>query len=312
MRKFIVALFAVALAAGAALGQSTGAPTLRIVTEDGNKLPAELMYGNTKVKPLRLRPGTNTPITIDDADFFVQQHYVDFLSRFPDQGGFAFWQNEITSCASNVQCIDVKRQNVSAAFFLSIEFQQTGYLVYRMYKAAYGNLPGAPVPVRRESFMPDTRSIADGVVVGTAGWPERLEANKNAFALAFVQRSDFTAAYPSNMTAEQFVTKMDQNSGDALDAAEHAALVAELGATPNDPQKRANVLRRVAEDQTLHDAEFNKAFVLMQYFGYLKRNPNDLPDTGYGGFNFWLKKLDDNNGNFIQAQMVAAFINSIE
>ena len=71
------------------------------------------------------------------------EHYYDFLSREPDPGGLAFWANEITSCGSNQSCIDVKRVNVSAAFFLSIEFQETGYLVYRMYKVGYGNLPGS-------------------------------------------------------------------------------------------------------------------------------------------------------------------------
>ena len=96
------------------------------------------MYGNTKVKPLRLRPGTNVPITIDDSDFFVQQHYVDFLSRFPDQAGFSFWQDDINRCgASSPGCTEAHRINVSAAFFLSIEFQQTGYLVYRLNQAAF-------------------------------------------------------------------------------------------------------------------------------------------------------------------------------
>ena len=124
MRKFIAAVLAVAFTASAALAQSQQAPTLRIVSEDGNRLPSELMYGNTKVKPLRLRPGTNVPITIDDSDFFVQQHYVDFLSRFPDQSGFAFWQNDINQCGSNPTCTEVHRVNVSAAFFLSIEYQR--------------------------------------------------------------------------------------------------------------------------------------------------------------------------------------------
>jgi hypothetical protein len=64
MRKFIAATFAVAFAACAALAQSQQAPTLRIVSEDGNRLPAELTYGNTKVKPLRLRPGTNTTMIL--------------------------------------------------------------------------------------------------------------------------------------------------------------------------------------------------------------------------------------------------------
>ena len=136
MRKLIAAVFAVAFTASVAPAQTQQAPTLRIVSEDGNRLPSELMYGNTKVKPLRLRPGTNVPITIDDSDFFVQQHYVDFLSRFPDLSGFAFWQNDINQCGANQSCTEVHRVNVSAAFFLSIEYQRSGYTVYKTYKAA--------------------------------------------------------------------------------------------------------------------------------------------------------------------------------
>ena len=107
MRKLIAAMFVLAFACGGALAQSQQAPTLRIVSEDGNRLPSELMYGNTKVKPLRLRPGTNQPITIDDSDFFVQEQYVDFLSRFPDASGFQFWQNEINQCGANAGCVEV-------------------------------------------------------------------------------------------------------------------------------------------------------------------------------------------------------------
>jgi len=58
--------------------------------------------------------------------------------------------------------------------------------------------------------------------------------------------------------------------------------------------------------------EFNKAFVLMQYFGYLHRNPNDPPDTDFAGYTFWLNKLNQFNGDFVQAEMVKAFINSNE
>ena len=80
MKTALMIVLIVAVAAITCMGQ---APTLRIVTEDP-KLPSELYYGDIKVKPLRLRPGTNVPITIDDADFFASQHYVDFLRRFPD------------------------------------------------------------------------------------------------------------------------------------------------------------------------------------------------------------------------------------
>lgn len=307
--KFFLATLLLAFAAVASFAQSP--PTLRIVTETPN-LPSELFYGDIKVKPVRLRPGTNIPITINDADFYVTQQYVDFLSRFPDQNGFNFWTNDITTCGANQSCIDVKRVNVSAAFFLSIEFQETGYLVYKMYEAGFGNLAGKPVPVRREDFMPDTRTIGNGVVVGAAGWEDTLNNNKNAFALTFVQRAAFQAAFPANMTAQQFVDKLDTNAGMVLTSSEKTTLVGVLGATPADATKRASVLRSVAENANLTQRDFNKAFVLMQYFGYLRRNPDDAPDGNFNGYNFWLTKLNQFNGNFVDAEMVRAFIVSGE
>jgi hypothetical protein len=72
------------------------------------------------------------------------------------------------------------------------------------------------------------------------------------------------------------------------------------------------VLRAVAENETLNNLEFNRAFVLMQYFGYLRRSPNELPDADYAGFNFWLGKLNQFHGNFVDAEMVKAFILSGE
>ena len=125
----------------------------------------------------------------------MHQHYRDFLNREPDASGLAFWVNEITSCGTNAQCIQVKRVNVSAAFFLSIEFQETGYLVYRFYKAAYGNLPGAPVPLRFNEFLPDTQQIGQGVVVGSPAGRRNWKDNKEASRAAFVARARFTTAF---------------------------------------------------------------------------------------------------------------------
>jgi uncharacterized repeat protein (TIGR01451 family) len=249
---------------------------------------------------------------IDNTNFFVRQHYIDFLNREPDPPGFGFWSNEIDLCGANPQCIEVKRVNVSAAFFLSIEFQETGYLVYRTYKSAFGNLPGAPVPVKFLDFLKDTQQIGKGVQVGVGNWQAQLEANKQAYALAFVQRADFVAAFPNSMSAQEFVDKLDANAGQVLSAAEKANLVAVLGATPSDVTKRAQVLRSVADDSDLRNAEFNRAFVLMQFFGYLRRNPNDLPDADFSGYNFWLNKLNSFGGNFVKAEMVKAFILSDE
>src|SRR6476620_5794938 len=119
MFKLIVFVVAIALTAVVALGQ---APTLQIVTPDGPNLPADLYYGSVKVKPLRLRPGTNTPITIDDGDFFVNTHYVDFLNRFPDTGGFNFWNGKFTNCNGNQACLNATRIDVSNQFFFVLEY----------------------------------------------------------------------------------------------------------------------------------------------------------------------------------------------
>jgi hypothetical protein len=249
---------------------------------------------------------------INNASFFVRQHYIDFLNREPDGAGLAFWSNEITSCGSDQACIEVKRINVSAAFFLSIEFQDTGYLVYRTYKSAFGNLSGKPVPVRFLDLLRDTQQVGAGIQVGIGNWEAQLEVNRQAYATAFVQRADFVAAYPTTLTSDQFVNQMNTNAGGPLSDSEKANLVTLLGGTPSDISRRAAVLRAIADDADLRNAEFNRSFVLMQYFGYMRRDPDDVPDTDFSGYNFWLTKLEQFNGNFVNAEMVKAFITSGE
>ena len=246
---------------------------------------------------------------IDDAQFFVQQHYRDFLNREPDAAGLAFWTNEIASCGNDAQCIEAKRINVSAAYFLSIEFQQTGYEVYRLYKAAFGNIPDAPVPVRLGEFLADTPRIGRGVIVNQSGWEQVLENNKQAFASDFVQWSRFTNTFPPSTSAAEFVDKLNSNAGNPLSQSERDKLVNDLA---SGGKTRAQVLRAIAEDPDLVNAEFNRAFVLMQYFGYLRRNPNDAPEGNFDGYNFWLNKLNQFDGNFVNAEMVKAFIQSTE
>jgi hypothetical protein len=202
----------------------------------------------------------------------------------------------------------------SAAFFLSIEFQETGYLVYRFYKAGYGNISGLPVPLRLNEFLPDTQQISKGVVVGVGNWQAQLEANKQSYALDFVTRARFTTAYANTLTPAQFVDALFLKAVVTPTSADRAAAISEFGAaaTSAETAARARSLRRVAENSTLNTQESNKAFVLMQYFGYLRRNPDDAPDTDFAGFNFWLGKLNQFNGNFINADMVKAFIVSGE
>jgi len=312
--RFAIAALVITLSTLTVFGQ--GAPNLHIRTEVPG-LPSELYYGNIKVKPLRLRPGTTTPITINDSDFFVNQQYVDFFGRFPDQSGFGFWVGQIDGCNPSPACIDGARNNTSGAFFLSIEFQETGFLVYRFYKAAFGNLPNnAPVPVRYEELMPDTRTIGQGVIVNQGNWQAVLEANKQAFATAFVTRSRFATAYPTSLTPTDFVNQLFDNAGLSHSGTDYTAAISEFGGAGNtaDTAARGRAVRRVAESSALGNQEKNKAFVLMQYFGYLRRNAYAAPEPtlDYAGFNFWLGKLNDHGGDFHAAEMVRSFIRSGE
>ena len=279
-----------------------------------------------------LSTGTN-PLDNANAQFFVRQHYLDFFSREPDSGGLSFWSNQITEC-NNVplpggftdaqQCREIRRINVSAAFFLSIEFQETGYLVERFYKSAYGDATGTstfggthtlPVPVvRYVEFLRDTQQIGRGVVVGQTGWELQLENNKVAFALDFVTRTRFSSAYATTLSPTDFVNQLFVKAGVTPTAQQLQDAINEFGGAGNtaDTAARGRALRRVAEHPSLNSAEKNKAFVLLQFIGYLRRDPNSGPDTDYTGYDFWLSKLNQFNGNFVNAEMVKAFLVSGE
>ncbi|MDX6406725.1 MAG: trimeric autotransporter adhesin [Blastocatellia bacterium] len=256
---------------------------------------------------------------IDDSTNFVRQHYHDFLNREPlpaDAAGLNFWVNQIESCGSDQACRDLRKVNVSGAFFLSIEFQQSGYYVYRTYKTAFGDInpPTVPVPVRYREFTTDTKEVQRGVIVGQGAWQAQLDANKQAYALAFVARSGFQSRYPAGMTAAAFVDALNANAGNVLTPTQRADLISELTPNPADSALRADVLMKIAENALLKQQEMNRSFVLMQYFGYLRRNPDAAPEAGlnFNGFNFWLNKLNSFNGNFVNADMVKAFITSGE
>jgi hypothetical protein len=116
------------------------------------------------------------------------------------------------------------------------------------------------------------------------------------------------------MTPAQFVDGLNTNAGNVLSPSERTTTIDLFGnaADTTNVTARAQALRQVAEDPDLQSAEFNRAFVLSQYIGYLRRNPNDAPDSDYTGYDFWLGKLVQFNGNYIAAEMVKAFISSDE
>jgi hypothetical protein len=233
---------------------------------------------------------------IDTPEYFVRQHYLDFLGREPDDAGLNFWSAQIRGCNNDYNCIERRTINVSAAYFLSIEFQATGGLVDGLYRASYGRAP------RYAEFMPDTARVAHNVIVNQSGWEGVLATNKTEFLNAWVERPEFHAAY-DNLTNDGYVDALIGHTGVTFTDAERATLVNGLS---NNTLTRAQALRQVAENERFASAKFNEAFVRMEYFGYLRRDPDDA------GFHFWLQKLNDFDGNFERAEMVKAFIVSGE
>lgn len=239
---------------------------------------------------------------IDDAQAFVYTHYHDFLNREPDAAGLSFWTNQITACGPDAACIDQTRANISAAFYLSIEFQQTGYLLYLIQKESYGTTP------KYAAYMRDLQQLSRGVVVNTPGWEQKLADNQQQFATEFVNRPEFKARYDSLNNAE-YVSALYANAGIVAPQTESDALVARLDFAI---ESRAAAVLEVASTAAFQQQEQNAGFVLMEYFGYLRRDPSAAPDSDLSGYNFWLNKLNQFNGNYLDAEMVRAFIISSE
>jgi hypothetical protein len=230
---------------------------------------------------------------IDGAQMFVRQQYLDFLNREPDAGGLRYWSGQITQCGADAQCTHDRRVGVADAFFFEPEFQQTGAYVYRVYKAAFGLKPSYA------QFMSDRGRVING---------SALDASKSAYALAFVGRDEFKGKYPRVLTAGGFVDALlgvvKQNSGVDLNA-QRAALMVLYDGTD---QGRAAILRAVSDAQAFQDAEYNHSFVLMEYFGYLRRDPDA------GGYDFWLGQVNrfPLRDVGIQHAMACSFITSAE
>lgn len=291
--RLAIVLLTILIAAGSVFAQTQSAPTLRIVTEDPN-LPSDLYYGDIKVKPLRLRPGTNQVITIDDVDFFVQQQYVDFLGRMPDPTGFQNWMATLNQCPNggfgendNPNC---DRVHVSAGMFLSDEFRGRGYWVYRYYQATLGRRP------KYAEFIPDMQRI------GGSQSPTQEAASKNTFMNDWVNRSEFKAKYDAITDPTAFVNAILTTAG--VTVSNKADLIAALaGGT----MTRAQVVRAIIENPAIEnnvDQYYYPAFVSMEYFGYLRRDPDDL------GFNNWVQTLRADPNNY--RHMIFGFIYSTE
>jgi uncharacterized repeat protein (TIGR01451 family)/CSLREA domain-containing protein len=220
---------------------------------------------------------------IDTTEFFVRQQYLDFLGREPDPPGFTGWVNTIANCAPGDSSCD--RVHVSEMFFRSQEFQERGYFVYRFYSSAFGRKPDYG------EFTPDLARVS-GFLTN-----DQLEAAKTAFIDDFMARPGFAGQYSSlNNTA--FVDALINTA--AVNLANRQALLDGLNAGT---LTRAQVLRQIAESGEVYQKYYNQAFVVMEYFGYLRRDPDAL-------YLNWIQVLDANPAD--SRHMVDGFVNSTE
>ncbi|HEX8150674.1 MAG TPA: M64 family metallopeptidase [Pyrinomonadaceae bacterium] len=225
---------------------------------------------------------TPAPNPLDDPTFFVRQQYRDFLNREAEQSGLDAWVRTLTQCApGDISC---DRVAVSSSFFRSAEFMQNGYLVYRFYKVGLGRPPNF------SEFMGDMQPVIpiDG----------KVEARRAYYADGFTARPSFSAAHDWQGNWD-YVNSLMANAGVMLPSRDQ--LVSDLN---NGWKTRADVLRAVAESQEVFDREYNSAFVTMEYFGYLRRDPES------GGYSAWLNYLNEHPGDY--RTMVNGFVNSWE
>ncbi len=235
---------------------------------------------------LALDPNTNyvEANPLENNGFFVRQQYLDFLFREPEPEGFNAWVGVLNRCDA-APAPDCDRITVSRSFFESAEFRIKGFFIYRFYAVAFGRRP------TYAEIVPDLQFV-------TGQTAEEVNAKRDAYMNAFVQRPAFRAIYDSLSNAA-YVDTLLQTAG--VTVSNRDQLVSNLN---SGAQTRAQVLRAIVESPAVESKEFNPAYVAMQYFGYLKRDPE--PE----GFNAWLNYLNANSNDF--RTMVNGFVNSKE
>ena len=185
------------------------------------------------------------------------------------------------------------------AYPLLVKFPRASFFVYRLFKASFGRMP------RRDEFLPAMAEIDRGVFKGNAGWEDQIEANRNLLLNEWPNRSDFKQLYDGKSNRE-FVGALLTNASVSAGEAKREEFIRTLDSNQS---SRAAVLLEIVEDKNFCRREFNTAYVLMHFFGYLRRNPDDPPDKDLSGLNFWRDNLDT-WGDY--PNISRAFIESIE
>ncbi len=225
---------------------------------------------------------------VDDAHFFVGQHYRDVLGREADRAGLEYWANQLQQCGTDANCLRTKRLAISSAFLSEPDFQAVGSFIYGLYKTV-GRRPTFGEFSEARDLIGDSSSNSEGKL--------------KELASDFVTRPEFIKKYPAGMTAEKFVESLLAESSQT--SSERSSLIALYDGKDSG---RAAILERVVASPAFTKAEYNRVFVLMQYFVYLRRDPDE------SGYAFWLDTLQTKPTTSPNAlrSVTCAFVNSAE
>ena len=259
----------------------------RLFTFADRPVKRELVDVNANVMNTRFEDLDSGLNPLEDPQFFVAQQYLDILNRAADAKELEYWTNQIQRCGSDVLCLNRQRIAVSSALFGSPEYQRTGYTIYLMYRAAFGRQP------TRDEFLADRNQLIDG---------PQLAASTVEFARLFVQRPEFRQAYPETLTAREFSARLYRMAElRGLSAAQRKGVFA----LADKQQDRSQVLLDLIQNKTLRSREYESALTLVQYFVYLKREPDPA------SYEVWLSLLSSKKSAAYQ-QLFCSFINSQE
>jgi Calx-beta domain/Domain of unknown function (DUF4214) len=260
-----------------------GDETLHLVLFDAGRSTSVGTTGTTTITIKDNDTAANVANPVDVSSSFVVQHYMDFLNREPEPEGLKGWDDVLKNCPQGDDRCD--RIEVSSAFFRSPEFQDRGAFLYRFYSVSFGRVP------RYAEFEKDMSR--------TSGFQAQAEqeANKALFADDFTTRPEFTDRYAQFTSAADYVNALLNTAG--VTVPNKDALIASL---QNSQMTRGQVLRAISESAEVRAKFYTESFVVMQYFGYLRRDP----DASY------LEWINIMNRTGEYRTMINGFMNSAE
>jgi hypothetical protein len=172
---------------------------------------------------------------------------------------------------------------------------ESSQALYRLLLTTSGTMP------RLSEFMRDMDVVAAFVNLNSDDAPTDADQNLNEFAARVAQQETF-----QQLDNRSYVARLVRNTNVPFYDWEQDRLVEGLD---TGRQSRVQVLLKIANDDRFIAMQNYRSLLLLHYFAYLRRNPNDPPDRNLTGFNFWLQELSEHHD---VGKIATAFQNSIE